>query len=101
MGSNFFASAWAAALSMQFDRFFSILTKIGTLAECIEIDIAVLLVIGRRDATARGTSMHNVRRTCEQSALNIIILDDYQDAVRKLKAAANCSDLRRASRCTK
>ena len=67
----------------------SMLTKIGTLAEYIEIVIAVLLRDRKaRCYSARRQRAQSVRRACAEARrglVNIIILDDYQDAVRKLQ----------------
>src|SRR6476661_6405218 len=88
-------------------------TKIGTLAECIEIvivvspwlkarcyprvrepagdagssDRAALAAVRCRCGARRAQSGERPKR-CPDRAVNIIILDDYQDAVRKLKCAA-------------
>ncbi len=67
--------------------------KTGTLAECMERDIVSPSVLGEtRDAigSAAARAQSGRRATCPCSAVNIIILDDYQDAVRKLQVRSAC-----------
>src|SRR5580765_7686327 len=78
--------------------FSSIEVKIGTLAECMVIDMVCLPPGGRRGrergcysaCTSRAQSGAEPAGSTERPAtsVNIIILDDYQDAVRKLKCAS-------------
>ena len=71
-------------------------TKIGTLAECIEMAIEESLRSESSDASGPPRPVHNgpfrprhaTRRMTASRPVNIIILDDYQDAVRKLKCAS-------------
>jgi len=72
---------------------FNMLTNAGTLAECIDKLMADLLSewVGEvGDASLMPFPGAGHGRICRMAAdyINIIILDDYQDAVRKLKCAA-------------
>src|SRR5436190_12781700 len=98
--SNFLAAAWASALSSQLSRLPSMRTNTGTLAECMEM---VMLSPGR-DAVKRGAMLLRSKGPCRAGTMrresqrltphvNIIILDDYQDAVRKLKCASKLEPL--------
>jgi D-3-phosphoglycerate dehydrogenase len=65
-------------LSSHFNRLSLIFTNTGALAECIDI------VIGGSPVGTAGTIARG---------MNIIILDDYQDAVRKLQCATKLEQL--------
>jgi D-3-phosphoglycerate dehydrogenase len=68
-------------------------TKIGTLAEYIEIDIAFPSIIEKARCYRHPHDRAQSATHSEPTILNIIILDDYQDAVRKLKCASRLQDL--------
>jgi D-3-phosphoglycerate dehydrogenase len=72
-------------------------SKTGTLAECIEIIEGVSGVDGKGSAIVlRGPGARPGQGTMPvnaSSGMNIIILDDYQDAVRKLRCASRLEAL--------
>src|SRR5262249_29518961 len=74
--SNFFAAACASALSSQTSMLLSSRTKIGTLAECIEMDIGT--PFGLRMA-GEARRVPSVPRLCQRHSVCVVPVEAERD----------------------